>query len=552
MSATKDKVAEHERIALRLADIQGNILNAYGKQGFPKGRVILLHVNEGEAGREFLEKFYDRVTTAVRWKSDDPYAPKAEVEPPERPPVTLNFAFTFNGLVALGVPIKTLSMMPAEFLQGMRARAPILGDTSPDGALDRWDEVWKSEAKAGSEKAVHIMALLNSKMNPMTGNPVPEMDALSEEIRSECNRLGGVHILKGHGVGAEDYQEMSARLMQDPETGQYKPVPLEHFGYVDGISDPVFEGQFRPEDESVRKVGNGKFTGKLDTPEAVNDERNWEPLATGEFLLGYPDEAKETPPAARPNLFSTNGTFMAYRKLEEKVEDFEEYIDETVPQFAKVYGIEDHDEARATLFAKFSGRWQDGVPLMLAPTYADWIAFNERYQDSVTKRAMLSRFVYINDKHGAACPASSHIRRVHPRDMLGPKDDSGTILVNRRRILRRGLPYDATNEAGERERGIVMLICCASLERQFEFVQQQWINYGMDSNAGNDTCPLLGNRPTDDLKFVIPNDPEVEEEGAPYICSKMPQFVEAKGGAYFFIPSMTALRMIAIGMIDPT
>lgn len=552
MSATKDKVAERERIALRLADIQGNILNAYGKQGFPKGRAIFLHVDDGEKGREFLETFYDRVTTAVRWKSDNPYAPKTEVEPPERPPVTLNFAFTFNGLVALGVPIKTLSMMPAEFLQGMRARAPILGDTSPDGALDRWDEVWKSEAQAGSDKAVHIMVLLNSKMNPTTGNPVPEMDALTEEIRSECNRLGGVRILKGHGVGAEDYQEMSARLMQDPETGQYKPVPLEHFGYVDGISDPVFEGQFRPEDENVRKVGNGKFTGKLDTPEAVNNENNWEPLATGEFLLGYPDEAKETPPAARPNLFSTNGTFMAYRKLEEKVEDFEEYIDKTVPQFAKVYGIEDHDEARATLFAKFSGRWQDGVPLMLAPTYKDWIAFNERYQDSVTKRAMLSRFVYINDKNGGACPASSHIRRVHPRDMLGPKDDSGTILVNRRRILRRGLPYDATNEAGERERGIVMLICCASLERQFEFVQQQWINYGMDSNAGNDTCPLLGIRPTDDLKFVIPNDPEIEEDGAPYICSKMPQFVEAKGGAYFFIPSMTSLRMIAIGMIDPT
>jgi Dyp-type peroxidase family len=552
MSATKDKVAEHERIALRLADIQGNILNAYGKQGFPKGRVILLHVDDGEKGREFLENFYDKVTTAVRWKSDNPYAPKTEVEPPERPPVTLNFAFTFNGLVALGVPIKTLSMMPAEFLQGMRARAPILGDTSPDGALDRWDEVWKSEAQAGSPKAVHIMALLNSKMNPTTGNPVPEMDALTEEIRSECNRLGGVRILTGHGAGAEDFQDMSARLMQDPETGQYKPVPLEHFGYVDGISDPVFEGQFRPEDENVRKVGNGKFTGKLDTPEAVNDENNWEPLATGEFLLGYPDEAKETPPAARPNLFSTNGTFMAYRKLEEKVEDFEDYIDETVPQFAKVYGIEDHDEARATLFAKFSGRWQDGVPLMLAPTYKDWIAFNERYQDSVTKRAMLSRFVYINDEHGAACPASSHTRRVHPRDMLGPKDDSGTILVNRRRILRRGLPYDTTNEAGERERGIVMLICCSSLERQFEFVQQQWINYGMDSNAGNDTCPLLGNRSTDDLKFVIPNDPEVEEEGAPYICSKMPQFVEAKGGAYFFIPSMTSLRLIAIGMIDPT
>lgn len=546
------KVGDNERIALRLADIQGNILNAYGKQGFPKGRAIFLHVDDGEKGRAFLEKFYDRVTTAVRWKSDNPYAPKAETSAPERPPVTLNFAFTFDGLVALGVPIKTLSMMPAEFLQGMRARAPILGDTSPRGALERWDDVWKGEETAGGSNAVHIMALLNSKMNPVTGNPVPEMDELTQMIRSECNARGGVRILKGHGVGAEEYQDMSARLMQDPETGHFKPVPLEHFGYVDGISDPVFEGQFLPEDEAVRKVGNGKFTGELKTTQQIENEDNWEPLATGEFLLGYPDEAKEMPPAARPNLFSTNGTFMAYRKLQENVEFFEEYIEKTVPEFAKVYGIDDTAKARATLLAKFSGRWQDGVPLALAKNYEEWVAFNAEYEDDVTKRKKLSRFIYADDEQGAACPASSHTRRVHPRDILGPKPGSGTILVNRRRILRRGLPYDATNGNGERERGIVMLICCASLERQFEFVQQQWINYGMDSNAGNDTCPMLGSRPVDELKFVIPNDPDADGEGAPYICSNLPQFVETKGGAYFFVPSMTSLRMIAIGVIDPT
>ena len=122
--------------------------------------------------------------------------------------------------------------------------------------------------------------------------------------------------------------------------------------------------------------------------------------------------------------------------------------------------------------------------------------------------------------------------------------------MNRRRILRRGLPYDVSNDKGERERGIIMLICCSSLERQFEFVQQQWLNYGMDSNAGNDTCPMLGNRPVEELKFVIPQ--SKEREGAPFICSKLPQFVETKGGAYFFVPSMTSLRMIAIGVIDPT
>jgi hypothetical protein len=72
----------------------------------------------------------------------------------------------------------------------------------------------------------------------------------------------------------------------------------------------------------------------------------------------------------------------------------------------------------------------------------------------------------------------------------------------------------------------------------------------MDANAGNDTCPLTGNRPTGDLKFVIPNSDK--GEGAPFIAANLPQFVQTRGGAYFFMPSMTCLRMIAIGVIDPT
>lgn len=543
---------QDERITLRLADIQGNILNAYGKQGFPKGRAIFLHVENGQKGRKFLEKFYERVTTAVRWKSDNPYAPKAETEAPERPPVTLNFAFTFNGLVALGLPIKTLSGMPPEFLQGMRARAPILGDTLPKGALDEWDKVWMHEAEPVGEHNVHIMALLNSRMDPSTGKAVPELDALTGEIRSFCQIEGGVRILKGHGAGNAEYQDMSARLQEDKATGQFSALPLEHFGFVDGISDPVFEGQYLLEDEEVRKVGNGKFEGEFKDQESLADPANWAPLATGEFVLGYPDEAKELPPAARPNLFSTNGTFLAYRKLEEKVERFEDYINETVPEFGKVYGITDPNEARETLLAKFAGRWRDGVPLSLAPTYKEWLEFNEENQDQISRRPKLSQFVYAGDEDGSACPMSSHIRRVHPRDTLGPIPGSGTILVNRRRILRRGLPYEDEAEDGSLERGIVMLICCSSLERQFEFVQQQWINYGMDSNAGNDTCPMLGNRPGKDVKFVIPKDQEAKDDGAPYMCTKLPQFVETKGGAYFFVPSMTSLRMIAIGVIDPT
>jgi hypothetical protein len=105
------------------------------------------------------------------------------------------------------------------------------------------------------------------------------------------------------------------------------------------------------------------------------------------------------------------------------------------------------------------------------------------------------------------------------------------------------------------ERGIIMLVVCANLFRQFEFVQQQWINYGLDSNAGNDTCPLVGNHSPGSAtaakaKFVIASDPKSGRP--PFIVDGLPQFVETRGGEYFFVPSMTSLRMIGMGTVDPT
>ena len=88
----------------------------------------------------------------------------------------------------------------------------------------------------------------------------------------------------------------------------------------------------------------------------------------------------------------------------------------------------------------------------------------------------------------------AHIRRVHPRDAFGFNGQ----LINRRRITRRGLPYGRFVPEGEpvddtEERGIVFMVLNASLFRQFEFVQQQWVQYGNDARLGNEKDMLLGN-----------------------------------------------------------
>lgn len=547
-------------VSLDLADIQGNVLTAYGRLGFPKGRCLLLHIEDARAGRMLLDMVRPYVTTALRWPSERQPQPPGTVYQ-RRPEVAVNIAFTFYGLLALGVPIRTLRGMPDEFIDGMPARAEVLCDNHPHPTENRprsieeiWDPVWLWQEDPG--RRVHVLVTLNAQMNA-DGTAVERLHSLTREIEAfVAGSEGKVTLLTGHRGQDARWQDLSA-LLRTTDDGTVAPTPVEHFGFMDAIGDAVFDGQHPPELMEQAMVGQGKLM----------PDDTWQPLAVGEFLLGYPDESQEIAGAAMPLDFSRNGTFVAYRKMHQNVAAFRAYIDRAAEAFAAVMGMP-QEEACQTLKAKMAGRWTDGVPLMAAGTYAEWQDFRrrraeaERMGDTATLAALnraLVDFNFRNDPLGARCPLNSHLRRSNTRDMLDPlinskdpKQRNGSVLNNRRRILRRGLPYGAAESgaAGDgEEHGIVMLATCASLFRQFEFVQQQWMQYGLDFNSGNDTCPIIGNH-EDDAKFVIATGPASGKP--PFICDRLPQFVETRGGDYFFVPSMTALRMIAAGTVDPT
>jgi Dyp-type peroxidase family len=555
--------------SLDLADIQGGILRAYGRLGFPKARYFFFHIGNGEKGRALVEALRPRITTAARWKNTARGEPLLRTRNPRvkdivraegvpdypgevqllKPAVTINIAFTFTGLLALGVPTRTLRGMPDEFIDGMAQRASILGD---DPFLDRRDAIWRHSA---GETRVDMLVSVNAGMNS-AGEPIPELERETEEIQKLCAESeGGVVLLAGNGPDELPWQDMSAVLRRDGDT--LLPSNKEHFGLSDGFGDPVFYGQLSGEAERLKMIGGGKLLPNND----------WAPLATGEFLLGYPDEGQEVPGAAMPIEFSRNGTFMAYRKLHENVATFATYMDEAGKRFANLHQLP-IAEATETVKAKMVGRWSDGVALQAAPTHAQWVAFNDELADARTKddkprlaqiALKFTDFVYRSDPAGIVCPLTSHLRRANPRDTLdpnfeslNPKSWSGSALVNRRRILRRGLPYgtiDAAKLDDKGEHGIVFMAICSSLFRQFEFVQQQWMQYGLDFNIGSDTCPIVGNHDVT-AKLVIPAD--VASGRKPFLCDRIPQFVEPRGGDYFFIPSMTALRMIGMGITDPT
>ncbi|MDW4496499.1 peroxidase [Sulfitobacter sp. D35] len=543
---------------LELADIQGNIVRAYGRFGFPHARYFLLHVDDPAAGRKLLRALEPQVTTAERWAGGPDDEKQAGVP---RPKVTLNVAISGAGLAALGLPGEALRSLPEPLLQGMHPRAALLGDEGPSG-IAHWDEVWRYAA-ADPGEAAHILVSMSAQMTE-DGAPVPDLEERTDWLRRLASDSdGGVRLLAGHGPDGADFQQAGA-LLARREDGTMRTDPREHFGFVDGVGDPVFEGQFAPEAEARRVRGRGKI---------VHDG-TWKPIATGEFVIGHVDESQELTAASTPDCLTRNGSFMAFRKLHEDVAAFEAFLGAQAETYAAARGVS-IEEASETLRAKMVGRWSNGVPLMAAPTWADLKAFEEEWSDVLELRGKPDRteaeearvqawkerlvdFRYRDDKQGLKCPIAAHIRRGNVRDYLDPdlysdkpSEFGGTSISNRRRILRRGLPYgrfDPDNQDADGEHGIIFIGVCANLERQFEFVLQQWINYGMDNNSGNDTCPLLGTRP-EDTKFVIQSEPGSDE--APYIMTGIPQFVTTRGGEYFFIPGLTALRMIATGTIDP-
>jgi Dyp-type peroxidase family len=529
---------------LDLHDIQGNIVKAYGRYGFPRGRYLFLNICDAAAGRRFVQALASSITTSAPWRVRGAHSGGAPI-----PEVTTNIALTYHGLRELGVPRASLQTFPDEFAMGMRARRDILGD---DGASapERWDPIWQRD------EPVDIMIALNGQDEAALERRYQEIAALAA-ASSE-----GVLLLTGHrganGVDDLPYQPACAIYVD----GQ--PSAKEHFGYTDGIGDPFFKGTGAHESNLV---GGGKPVAG----QPAERDSGWAPLETGEFLLGYKDEALECPEAPSPKLLSHNGTFMVYRKLHQNVGSFDSYLDHVGREFPG---------GKEALAAKFAGRWRNGAPITKFPTEPEAKAFAERWSkckneiasapDAASRDAAKQRFAELNrqfaafdydtDLEGGRCPVGAHIRRANPRSALafGTTDafDTPGALSNRRRIIRRGLPYgdSLTRRVDDEDHGIVFMAINASIRRQFEFVQQQWMNYGNDFRLANEKDPLVGNhgRYGDGAegRMVIQSDPKGPRP--PFFCSKLPRFVETRGGDYFFVPSLTALRMIGEGSIDPT
>ncbi|MGH9165298.1 MAG: Dyp-type peroxidase, partial [Acidimicrobiales bacterium] len=457
---------------LELADVQGLVVSGYGR-AMPVSRFLVLRVDDPARARRWAAELADRVTSAER---------------PEELRC-INVAFTADGLRALGVAPDDLRSFPPPFREGMVAahRQRILGDT---GASDPATWAWGGTERTPTATDVHALVLIYAR----------DDDAFAAALEDEQQRLvaGGlsvVHTVEPRGLPGRD------------RVGKFG---TEHFGFADGMSQPVVQG-----------------SGQEDA--LVGDDARRNVIAAGEFVLGYPNGYGQRTPwptlgagAGDGAAFGRNASYLVVRQLAQDVAGFWKYLDDNSRDA----------EARELLAAKLVGRWRSGAPLVKSAHRDD--------PDLGTDNS----FGYAKwDRHGQRCPLGSHIRRTNPRDSLGDDPDKALTLANLHRIVRRGRVYgpDLDNPLGGpdgRERGLVFMCLNANLERQFEFVQHSWCNGPTFAGLYGELDPVVATQPADGGVLTV------QAEPARRRLTTLPTFVTTRGGGYFFLPGLAALRQL--------
>jgi Dyp-type peroxidase family len=468
-------------------DVQGLVLHGYGQHRYAGN--LLLQIDDAPLARGWLTALLPRITTAT----------KDSARPGE---CYFNVAFTRTGLAKLGLSAQVLASFPTAFFEGTASdnRSRILGDTG-DSDPQKW--LWGGPG-----------APVDAVMMIFANDPA----VLTTAVQEQQSALKGVSL-------------KVPRVDTQVSTDQ-----TEHFGFHDGISQPVIEGSppsKRPHSTAL-------------TP--VYGESNL--IKAGEFLLGYVNEygvlpdtpdlpAGSDPKALLPTMkgnggqalpdLGRNGSFLVVRQVAQHVAQLWQYLD----------GVT-HDPVESDkLAAKLIGRWKSGAPVVLTPEADD------------PKLSESNDFVYqtkesgsMHDPDGMRCPLGAHVRRSNPRDTLGDDRVEALKLTKRHRLIRRGRSYgprmtnprDINDTA---ERGLVFMCINANIERQFEFVQQTWVNNPSFNGLYNESDPIFGDTSAQkDNCMTIPRAPIRQR------LSGLGGFVTIRGGAYFFLPSIKALSYL--------
>lgn len=474
MSITLNKALEWKKANTderkMLDDLQGNILKGHGRN-FTYNLFLQFDSAQQSKAKGFIRAVSAMLVSSTKQLKD------AENHKTTKQDGGLFTAFflTSKGYDALGLPAAKPQLNNAPFLAGMPAR----GQSLLDPNLDLWNEHFRTD--------IHAMVLIGDNNNAVR-------DAARGNLLSLINNSDGAVTLVG--------QEEGQALRNSDGKG------IEHFGYVDGRSQPLM------------------------LIEDVNEEKNkfggiseWDPTIPLEQVL------VPCPGGGTPTSF---GSYFVFRKLEQNVRGFKK----TEKRLAEFLNLPAAKEELAG--AMVVGRFENGTPTRVSDK-----------ELPVGAMGVPNNFNFSGDPNGVKCPFAGHIRKSNPRGesavIIGP------IVGNEKRHLmaRRGITYGHRdihpNDPGLRfedmptgDVGLLFMAYQSNIADQFEFTQKTWVNNAdfVEPNTGID--PVIGQRNGPNGQFW-PDNWGVSLKAEPFDFS---DFVTLQGGEYFFAPSIAFLKGI--------
>ncbi|MGO9604397.1 MAG: Dyp-type peroxidase [Candidatus Binataceae bacterium] len=452
-------------------DIQGIVASGYDHLDY--SRFVFLEIKDPDATRKWLASIVPKITNALH-PGDN------------KPGVSLNLAFSFKGLEKLVPDRLQEEEFPHEFIRGMNTDQAnrILGDQD-ESDPKHW------EYGAQDQPELHVLVMLY-------GTTDKKLQSLHDTVFGSREFSDGLRTIA----------QQDSVIRPDDET--------EPFGFRDGISQPPIQGLLGRRKQTEDPINTGEFVlgyqNELDLLTQIPSIDNWaDPCGHLADHPAYPGKRRA---------FGLNGTYLVFRKLVQRVDEFKNYINNSAA---------DPDE-RELIAAKMVGRWRSGAPLVLSPDSPGCEPRND--------------FLFMEtDPDGVACPIGSHIRRANPRDSLDMPPSRSILIARHHRLIRRARkfslpPKDLTKNNPKYEQGLFFIVLNADLRRQYEFVQQLWINDPSFNGLDKDRDPLVGDNSSGG-KFTIQAKPINSH------LVGLPQFVVMRGGGYFFVPGIRAVRFLA-------
>jgi Dyp-type peroxidase family len=528
---------------LDIQNIQGNIL-----AGFNKDHQVLLFlkITDPAKAKRWLQFItpsiatmdevlsFNRLFKAMRARRGD--------EPCGLVATWLNIAFSRDGIAALTSAAEADRFVDEAFQAGLPARSAFLGDpTAADspGNPDNW--------KIGKSGAIPDIVLIVASDDPKQ---------LQDEVDHLMATLQKIPGAADSGSGLEIIFDQRGDTLPGDLRGH------EHFGFKDGVSQPAVRGRISaaPDDFLIPR-----YVDPAD-PRAQQFAAPGSALIyPGQFVFGYQlqdrngDGGVSFDPSIVPP-WAKNGSYLVFRRLRQDVAAFRAAMSREADELAKKPGF--GGTTAAALAAKLVGRWPSGAPVARSPhSDNDGLGNNDfannhfAFQNATTPLPLKNAPPHMPDNfqqaptdlNGLVCPHAAHIRKVNPRD-LGT-DTGGAHDTLARRILRRGIPYGEPlpegaapdSPASQADRGLLFQCYQTSIEDQFEFLTNHWVNTvaspedgGFDIVIGQNGSSVGRERTVD-----LPAQGETSQT-----LSFQPEWVIPTGGGYFFAPSIDALTAV--------